>query len=47
MNASSLEVVVGLDELLDESLSPFRVRQHCLEARSYLSSRLLVQQNQI
>lgn len=34
---SSLEVVVSLDELLDESLSPFRVHQHCLEGRPYLS----------
>lgn len=43
----SLQVVVRLDELLDESLSPFRVHQHCVEGRPHLGSRFFVQQNQI
>lgn len=43
----SLELVVGLDELLNKSLTSLRVRQHCSQSLPYLTSGFLVQQNQI
>lgn len=43
----SLELVVGLDELLNERLASLRVGQHRLQRLPHLNGRLFVQQNQI